>query len=196
MRRFATEFAITPETHILDVGGLPDYWQALPVQPRVTLLNMPRAESELPAGERWVAGDGKCLPFADRSFDIVFSNSVIEHVGDATSQRQFAREVARVGRGYWIQTPNRRFPVEQHLLTPFIHWLPQRCQRALVPHCTVWGALAPASPDRRRFYFDHYLAEIRLLDSRELQSLFPGARLIRERFLGLTKSLIAMRPVG
>ena len=196
MQRFASEFAITPETRILDVGGVPEYWRTLPKQPRVTLLNMPRAGAELPAGERWVAGDGRCLPFADRSFDIVFSNSVIEHVGDAASQEKFAREVARVGRGYWVQTPNRWFPVEQHLLTPFIHWLPKFCQRAIVPHGTVWGALAHVSPDRRRFYLEHYLAGTRLLDSRELQRLFPDARLIRERFFGLTKSLVAMRPVG
>ena len=196
MQRFASEFAITPETRILDVGGVPEYWRTLPKQPRVTLLNMPRAGAELPAGERWVAGDGRCLPFADRSFDIVFSNSVIEHVGDAAGQEKFAREVARVGRGYWVQTPNRWFPVEQHLLTPFIHWLPELCQRAIVPHGTVWGALAHVSPDRRRFFLEHYLAAVRLLDFRELQGLFPDARLIRERFLGLTKSLIAMRPVG
>jgi hypothetical protein len=193
MQRFASEFAITPETRILDVGGLPEYWRTLPEQPRVTLLNMPRAGAELPAGERWVAGDGTYLPFADRSFDIVFSNSVIEHVGDAASQEKFAREVARVGRGYWVQTPNRWFPVEQHLLTPFIHWLPKLCQRAIVPRCTVWSALAHVSPDRRRFYLEHYLADVRLLDFRELQGLFPDARLIRERFFGLTKSLVAMR---
>ena len=76
-----------------------------------------------------MAGDGRALPFRDEAFDVVFSNSVIEHVGDAASQRRFAREVARVGRAYWVQTPNRWFPVEQHLLTPLVHWLPKSWQR-------------------------------------------------------------------
>ncbi|HEX8985274.1 MAG TPA: class I SAM-dependent methyltransferase [Bryobacteraceae bacterium] len=187
------EFAITPETRILDVGGVPGVWRLLAQPPRVTLLNMPRTKAEFAGAERWVAGDGRSLPFADGAFDIVFSNSVIEHVGDRESQERFSREVARVGRAFWVQTPNRWFPVEQHLLTPFIHWLPKPWQRALVPRCTVWGALAGASADQRRFYLEHYLNDIRLLGSRELRVLFPGARLLRERFLGLTKSWVVLR---
>ena len=69
--------------------------------------------------------------------------------GHAASQQRFAREVARVGRAFWIQTPNRWFPVEQHLLTPFVHWLPKRWQRRIVPRFTVWDALVRPSPDRR-----------------------------------------------
>src|ERR1017187_2845994 len=93
-------------------------WDMLAVRPRVTLLNPPRTKAELAGASWWVAGDGRAVPFRDAAFDVVFSNSVIEHVGDAQSQRAFAREVARVGRAYWVQTPNRWFPVEQHLLTP------------------------------------------------------------------------------
>ena len=118
---------------------------------------------------------------------------MIEHVGDAASQRRFAREVARVGHGYWVETPNRWFPLEQHLLTPFLHWLPKRWQRAIVPRFTVWSVAVRVTPDRRRFYLEHYLSDVRLLGARELRALFPGARLIRERFCGWTKSLIAMK---
>jgi hypothetical protein len=123
----------------------------------------------------------------------VFSNSAIEHVGGRASQESFAREAARVGRGYWIQTPNRWFPVEQHLLTPFIHWLPKRWQRVIVPRCNFWNWLSRVTPDRRRFYIHHFLSDIRLLGPGEMRRLFPGARLIRERFCGITKSLIAAR---
>jgi SAM-dependent methyltransferase len=160
-------------------------------RPRVTLLNTPRAKADLRGAASWVAGDGRLLPFRDRAFDIVFSNSVIEHVGDSASQARFAKEVARVGRGYWVQTPNRWFPVEQHLLTPFVHWLPKRWQRAVVSRFTVWALITPATPDRRRFYLEHFLADVRLLSASELAALFPGARIIRERFWGWTKSLIA-----
>jgi hypothetical protein len=193
MQRFVRECGITADTHILDIGGTPDNWQLTAVRPRLVLLNMPRAHADLTGAVQWVAGDGCRLPFRDAAFDVVFSNSVIEHVGDAASQQRFAREVARVGRAFWIQTPNRWFPVEQHLLTPLVHWLPKRWQRAVVRRGTVWSALTHPTPDRREFYLEHFLRDIRLLGFRELQGLFPGARVIRERFLGMTKSLIAAR---
>ena len=161
--------------------------------PRVTLLNMPRTRNELRHVTGWVAGDGRSLPFADQSFDIVFSNSVIEHVGSADDQREFANEVARVGRRYWVQTPNRWFPVEQHLFTPFVHWLPRSWQKLVVKRCTVWGLLASVSSDQRSFYLEHYLNDVRLLDCRDLGALFPEARIVRERLLGSTKSLVAVK---
>ena len=193
MQRFAAELGITAETRVLDIGGTPDCWRLLPVAPRVTLLNTPRARADLAGAECWVAGDGRALPFRDGAFDVVFSNSVIEHVGDASSQRRFAAEVARVGRAYWVQTPNRWFPLEQHLLTPFLHWLPQRWQRVLAPRFNLWRLLVRVSPDRRRYYIEHYLGEIRLLSAAGLGGLFPDARILRERFAGWTKSLVAMR---
>jgi hypothetical protein len=193
MRRFARELEIDAHTRVLDVGGTPETWGMLAVRPRVTLLNTPRTRDELSAASWWVAGDGRALPFRDRAFDVVFSNSVIEHVGDAASQRRFAREVARVGRAYWVQTPNRWFPVEQHLLTPLVHWLPKVCQRWIVQRFTVWSALVRPSPDRRAFYLAHYLDEVRLLGAGEFAALFPEARLIRERVCGWTKSLVAVR---
>lgn len=196
MQRFAAELHITAETRVLDIGGTPDCWRLLPEAPRVTLLNTPRAKDDLGGADSWVAGDGRALPFRDGAFDVVFSNSVIEHVGDAESQQCFAAEVARVGRAYWVQTPNRWFPVEQHLLTPFLHWLPRRWQRALMPRLNLWRLLVPVSSDRREFYIKHYLGEIRLLSAAGLGELFPGARIIRERFFGWTKSLVAVRKAG
>jgi SAM-dependent methyltransferase len=191
MARFLRELAISDETRILDVGGTPETWLHLDVHPQVTLLNTPRTREELTAATSWVAGDGRALPFRDSAFDVVFSNSVIEHVGDDASQQRFAREIQRVGRAFWVQTPNRWFPIEQHLLTPLIHWLPKPLQRLLVPRFTVWRALVRPTPDRRDFYLRHYLDEVRLLSPADLRRLFPTARLIRERFCGCTKSLIA-----
>lgn len=195
MERFAQAFGITSETRVLDIGGTPDCWDLIPVRPRLVLLNTPRAKDDLAGAACWVAGDGRALPFRDRCFDLVFSNSVIEHVGDAASQQRFAEEVVRVGRAWWVQTPNRWFPVEQHLLTPLVHWLPKQWQRAIVPRCTVWAALMRFPPDRKRFYLEHYLADVKLLSAREMAALFPQARLIRERFCGVTKSLIATSSV-
>ncbi len=193
MERFIKELGVTAQTRILDVGGVPETWETFPCRPTVVLLNMPRTRSEMTGSLCWVAGDGCSLPFRDGTFDVVFSNSVLEHVGGSANQERFAREVERVGHGYWVQTPNLWFPVETHLLTPFIHWFPRSWQRVIVPRFTVWGALMRISRDRRQYYFEHYLSDVRLLGRRQMSSLFPGARLIRERVCGLTKSLIAVR---
>jgi SAM-dependent methyltransferase len=201
---FAQKFEITGQTRVLDVGGTADLWELLSVQdagrqadhagqPRVTILNMPRAVPGRSSCDL-VFASGCALPFADRSFDIVFSNSVIEHVGDPASQRRFAEEIRRVGRGYFVQTPNRWFPVEPHLLTPLIHFLPRRWQGPLVRRFTVWQWMERPSEDRRAFYVEHYLNDIRLLSHGDLSRLFPDATVIRERWCGWTKSLIAVRP--
>jgi hypothetical protein len=189
MAAFARRMGITASTRVLDIGGTPDVWDLVEVKPRVTLVNMPRAGEAMTA--QWVAADGCALPFRDGAFDVVFSNSVIEHVGNIDRQRRFAAEVRRVGRAYWVQTPNRWFPVEQHLLTPLVHWLPQPWQQRLVPRWNLWSVLVPARPDQRQFYIGHYLRDVRLLGLRDLRVLFPDAQILRERFCGWTKSWIA-----
>lgn len=193
MREFVACFGVTQETTILDVGGTPANWLLAGVQPRVTLLNTPRGQERGQGGFTFVSGDGRALPFRDRSFEIVFSNSVIEHVGSRDDQRRFADEVRRVGTRYWVQTPNRWFPLEQHLLTPFVHWLPRNWQREVVSNWTVWDWIERPSPDRREFYIRHYLEDVRLLSARELGKLLPDAEIVRERKLGWTKSIIAIR---
>lgn len=193
MRRFVTDFQVTANTRVLDIGGTLYNWTLAPVQPRLTLLNLPRAGETVPEGVDWVSGDGCALPFADSSFDIVFSNSVIEHLGTPERQRSFASEVARVGKRYFVQTPNRWFPVETHLLTPLVHYLPKRIQAPLIRRWTVWSTLTGIEGERKRFYIEHYLDDILLLDAAAMRSLFPQAKLIHERFLGLTKSLLAER---
>jgi hypothetical protein len=192
MRRFERTFAITAATRVLDVGGTAINWEYLSVRPRLVILNTGRERRDA-EGVTWVVGDGCSLPFPNGAFDIVFSNSVIEHVGPQERQCLFAREIARVGRAYWVQTPNRWFPVEPHLLTPFLHWLPARVRARMARRLTVWQWVTRPTPDRRQFYVEHFLGDIRLLGPAEMERLFPGAHLLRERFLGLTKSLVAVR---
>ena len=192
MARFQRLLQIDENTRILDVGGTPGNWSLLPVQPQVTILNLPRA-IEARGSLTWIFADGCQLPFRDRSFDVVFSNSVIEHLGDPLRHEQYAREIARVGVRYFVQTPNRWFPVESHLLTPLIHFLPRRWQKAMIEKFSIWEWVARPGPAERAFYLEHYLRDIQLLDGRAMRRLFPDAKLIRERFLGLTKSLIVVR---
>jgi hypothetical protein len=182
---FSARFNVTEQTRIIDIGGVSAQWMRMEPRPNVTLVNItPESNCPLPQ----VIADGRLLPFADNEFDIAFSNSVIEHVGDTKSQKAFANEVMRVAQHFWVQTPNRWFPVEPHFITPFIHWLPKALRHRVVRY-SIWGILTKPSPEYCRMIVD----EIKLLGPKELTSLFPGATLIRERFAGLTKSLIVTR---
>lgn len=193
MRLLERTFQISPQTRILDVGGSASIWEYSTVRPRLTILNFPSAIQRSGEAVDWVAGDGRMLPFADAAFDIVFSNSVIEHVGGEADQHVFAQELARVGRRYWVQTPNRDFPIEAHLMLPFIHYLPKKWQRPIVKRFTIWQFLVRPDEAQRRYYVDHFLNELILLNKRDLQGLFPKATMLSERFLGLVKSNIAVR---
>jgi SAM-dependent methyltransferase len=178
-----------PAERILDVGSGETGLAGL--EPSLDVTGTDRVDRPEYPGP-FVRADGRRLPFGDGEFDVAYSNSVIEHVVEPSDRRALAEELRRVGGRYFVQTPNRWFPVEQHLLTPIVHWLPRSWQRAVVPRFTVWSAFTPATPDRRRFYLEHYLSDVRLLAEGELRRLFPGARIIRERFCGWTKSLIAV----
>lgn len=70
-----------------------------------------------------VSADGRSLPFADQSFDIAYSNAVIEHVGSRDDQLRFLRELVRIGTRGYLTTPNRFFPVEIHTRIPLLHLL-------------------------------------------------------------------------
>jgi 2-polyprenyl-3-methyl-5-hydroxy-6-metoxy-1,4-benzoquinol methylase len=129
---------------------------------------------------RFVQADGADLPFSDGLFDIGFSNSVIEHV-PREQHRAFASEIRRVADRYFVQTPNRWFPIEPHYQMPFFQFLPRRVRRFLNAHFSL-GWQPKGSWE-----------EITLLSARDLQRLFPDAQIHRERVLGLTKSLIAVR---
>lgn len=77
-----------------------------------------------PDARPYVAADGRALPFRSGTFDLVYSNAVVEHVGARDDQQRFLREHARVGRHWVATTPNRWFPVESHTLRLFRHWSP------------------------------------------------------------------------
>src|SRR5688572_13888944 len=105
---FTNVISPTPQSTILDVGGYPWFWQDATRPYKITLLNphvVPGLSAQFADNFEFVVGDGCKLEYSDQSFDIIFSNSVIEHVGTYTRQRAFAAEARRVGRALWIQTP-------------------------------------------------------------------------------------------
>lgn len=73
-----------------------------------------------------VTYDGKIFPFADKSFDVCWSNAVLEHVGGEEQQILFLKEIHRVAKVAFITTPNRYFPIEVHTRIPLLHFLPKK----------------------------------------------------------------------
>jgi hypothetical protein len=184
---------LTAQSKVLDVGGNLFIWKLAqqfgrPL-PRLTIAD-PFAPQ--PASRhiqfQWLRADRMRLPFRDREFDLVFCNSVIEHLGAWENQVKFASELSRVARSLFVQTPNLWFPVEPHYLAPFLHWLPATIRRGLVP-LTPWALRSKSTREK----CDQLVSEIRLLTAPKLRRLFPDAEIVKERFLGLTKSLIAVR---
>jgi len=181
---------IPPPFSILDVGGTANFWQRMGVVEqdniRITLLNLD--PTPLPSRQfRAVVGDATNMrEFKDGAFDVVFSNSVIEHVGDFDQQRRMADEVRRVGRRYFLQTPNYFFPLEPHFLFPGFQWLPRDARVGLIRRFNLGWVKRITDRVEAEARIDH----TRLLRRSELQALFPDANWYEEKIMGLTKSFV------
>jgi hypothetical protein len=180
------------ENRILDVGGSAQTWQESDLRTRVVILNLARSPTTRDIS-CYVQGDALRLPFRDKSFGLVVSNSVLEHVGDFVSQLRFAEEIRRVGVRYWVQSPNRYFPLEPHFLFPGFQFLPLPLKRLVG---RSWPFSWPKRYGATRSEIDQEIRAIRLLTPNEMRRLFPDGLLYREKFLGLTKALIVHSPVG
>ncbi len=191
MKHFLRTFDPRLETRILDVGGGVLNWELIGCDSHITILNLsdPPAPSSSQSHFTFVRGDGRSLQYPDNAFDIVFSNSVIEHLSSWENQVRFAQEIRRVSGNVWVQTPARSFFLEPHLLTPFIHFVSRRWQKLLLRNFTVWGLITRPSPSQ----IDHFLDEVRLLSFDEMRTLFPDCTIFREKFLWLTKAYIAIK---
>lgn len=157
----------------------------------VTLVNLRFPDPAVFTDGRFDAleADATRLPFADASFDIAFSNSVIEHMTTWERQQAFASEARRVAAKLWVQTPARCFPIEPHLLAPFFQYLPRKLQLRTARYFTLWGLLTKPT----RAQVEEMISDIRLLTYREMKQLFPDCTILKERFLGFTKSYVAVR---
>lgn len=181
---------------VLDIGGRPDYWAnvGLGRVARIDLLNLDPSEIALfsypgeirPDFFRNRVGDARDLSdFPDQSVDLVHSNSVIEHVGDWGAMREMAREMRRVGRAGWMQTPAWEFPVEPHFRQLFGHWLGKPAQARLLS-LSFAPQYRVLDRERRRAAVER----INLLSKGEVRALFPDTELFVERLI-LAKSYVA-----
>jgi Methyltransferase domain len=199
MQQFYATLRPTSQTRLLDIGGDPHTWifEARSCDPiPVTLVNLQFPNPAAFDDSRFTAieHDATDLPFENHSFDIAYSNSVIEHMTTWERQQAFASEARRVAKHLWIQTPARHFPIEPHLLTPFFQYLPKHMQLRVARYFTLWGILSKPTAAE----VDEFVSDIRLLTLREMKQLFPDCLILKERALGITKSYIAVRaaPAG
>lgn len=190
-RWLVTAFPDLPEMSVLDLGGRVETWAQAPVRAKhVHVVNLEPVPAELPDWAEADHGDACALPerISKRRYDLVFSNSVIEHVGGHERRLRFAEAVRTLADAYWVQTPYRYFPVEPHWVAPGMQFLPVAV-RARVAY--RWPLGHSKAPDRATALDEVLWTE--LLDRTQLRCYFPDATLRAERVLGLTKSLIAVR---
>jgi hypothetical protein len=205
---FRQTFTIDQNTRILDLGyggqaNIKTVLEGTAAKPsNVYIADI--EEAEVSRGSRKfgfvpvVIEETGPLPFPDQFFDIVYCSSVIEHVTLPKSevwttwsgrdfsrislarQREFAREIMRVGKQYFVQCPYKHFPLESHSLMPLFGWLPRWM---LIPALRVTNAvwIKSTSPDWH------------LLNKRQMMQLFDGAKLVEEKVLGMTKSIMAVK---
>jgi hypothetical protein len=183
---------------ILDVGGTTAYWRIVPtdelrrLKVKICLLNLTAVPVPDTLADVFTSVDGDACDlsrYPTGHFDIVHSNSVIEHVGAWRAMERMAQEVRRVGRAYYLQTPYFWFPIEPHYFAPFLHWLPMSW-RVKIAMRTALGSW-PQAHDVGEATRAQQAAV--LLDLAQFRQLFDDATIVKERWFGLIKSLIAIR---
>ncbi|WP_431677333.1 class I SAM-dependent methyltransferase [Kitasatospora sp. KL5] len=178
------------EMRVLDLGGTPDSWRAAPCRPaHVVTVNLdPATARHGEPGLTAVVADACELPpsLAHERFDLVYSNSLVEHVGGHSRRQRFAEAVQTRAGHHWVQTPYRYFPIEPHWVFPGMQFLPFRVRVAISQH---WPHGHIRSDGPAQAVTD--VAEVELLSATEMRSYFPDSHIWFERFAGLPKSLVA-----
>jgi len=187
MQTYMALMSVRAGMSIIDLGGTSMIWNNVSQRLNLTILNLPGGLESSPASHhsiQLVEGDACHVDeFRDWSFDSVFSNSVIEHVGPVAKQEAFAAEVRRLGKSYWVQTPSKWFPIEAHCGMPFWWFYPERLRHGFVER---WRKKLPA--------WTQMVEETTVLTKAEMQRLFPEAKILTETSFGIPKSYIAFFP--
>jgi len=175
---------------IIDLGGTQEFWENMGLVSDnidVTIINIDTITVRYP-NFRFIQMDVRNLNvFSDREFDIVFSNSLIEHIGDFSEKKQIADEILRIGKSIFIQTPNYYFPLEPHFLVPFFQFFPLKIKVFLLRHFNIGWYNKSEKKEAEQIVKD-----TNLLGYKDVKLLFPGAVIIKEKYLGFTKSFICV----
>jgi hypothetical protein len=192
MRRWGEllqRFPAFGEMRVIDLGGTADFWRSALARPAfLVLLNLVRQPVPWD-GARAVAGDA-CAPppaLAHERFDLVFSNSVIGHVGGHRARTEFAASVHTMAGHHWVQTPYRYFPIDPCFVFPGRPLLPLRLQAAIARRWRMGHRRAGSHHDAVESALS-----VELLSATELAHYFPASEIWRERLGGLTKSIVAI----
>lgn len=177
---------------IVDIGGTQSYWKSYINDIKeldITIINLFKEKHPL-ANITSVVGNATNLEgFLDQQFDLVFSNSVIEHLFTKENQIRMANEVQRVGKSYFIQTPNKYFPLEPHFLFPFYQFLPNSLKLFLLRNFKL-GHIGKIND---KIKAQEQINEIQLLSKKEFKSMFPDAQIYEEKVFFMTKSFVAYK---
>ncbi len=190
---FHGEFDDVESMSVIDLGGSVDAWVRAPLHPAsVHVVNLEPQPVEVPAWIRSDQADACSLPahIAGGSYDLVFSNSVIEHVGGHAQRMRFADAVHKLASRHWVQTPYRYFPVEPHWLFPGFQFLPLNVRAGI---SCKWPLVH--TPSRNKADGLRAAMGVELLSRTEMAFYFPDSRLRFERMIGAVKSLIAVKTV-
>lgn len=185
---FKRRFPQLADMRVLDLGGTPAYWRASGLKAaRLTLVNVDYYGDD--AAEEWMEvrrGDACSGGFG--RFDLVYSNSLIEHVGGHVRREQFAQVVRESAPNWWVQTPYRYFPIEPHWLFPGFQFLPFGARVMVSQHWSGHGPVLKEKADAVK-----YVASTELISGTELRSYFPDAEIWFEHLAGIPKSMVALR---
>jgi hypothetical protein len=181
-------FQARPEDSVLDVGASGEVFL------RYTLEDVYAFPERIVAGgatlneiintrqlyprPQYAVFDGCALPFPDKSIDLVFSNAVIEHILGDERQAKFAQEIMRVGKSWFVTTPNFWYPFESHYHLPFIQFMPQPLERQ---YNRMLGSHIPKGQ----------VQDLGLLGARGLRRLFPIGEIRKVRVTFWPETLVA-----
>jgi|CXWK01.1.fsa_nt_gi hypothetical protein len=155
----------------------------------ITLVNLEREKVKNPLFKS-IAGDATDPGLlADQTFDMVHSNSVIEHVGDEKAMRAYAENVRRLAPRYYVQTPNYWFPFEPHFRLPMFQYLPEFVRVGIIRRFAV--GFFEKVPDASEAW--DIIKHHQMISARQFARFFPDAAITFERFAGMNKSIMATR---
>jgi len=187
----------TKEMRILDVGaeispggeGTLQFIDHYPWKSNVSAINLSVEHISLikqyyPEVDARI-GDACDLPWEDKYFDVVYSNAVIEHIANFKRQRKMATEIMRVGKRWFVTTPNRLYPFEFHMRLPFVTWLPRNGY--------IWfGQIISYNHVKKRYMTGIKHNNLRLMTVKELKYCFPTSRIIKQRVTFMAETLISV----